>query len=74
MLQRVGPVCRSAIGSIAARCWPALPARLALQEESRSLPFGAVWDYYCESKGVPVGKAWLAEVWGYEKEVLLNRR
>jgi L-rhamnose isomerase len=48
--------------------------RLALQEEARSLPFGAVWDYYCESKGVPAGEAWLAEVKGYEKEVLRKRR
>ena len=48
-------------------------ARLALQEESKSLPFGAVWDYYCESKGVPVGEAWLAEVKGFEKRILLNR-
>jgi L-rhamnose isomerase len=47
--------------------------RLALQEESKSLPFGAVWDYYCESKGVPVGEAWLAEVKGYEKNVLSKR-
>ncbi len=45
-------------------------ARLALQEEARALPFGAVWDHYCESKGVPVGEAWLAEVKGYEKSVL----
>jgi L-rhamnose isomerase len=44
--------------------------RLALQEEARALPFGAVWDYYCESKGVPVGEAWLAEVKAYEKTVL----
>ena len=50
-----------------------LTARLALQEESKSLPFGAVWDYYCESKGVPVGEAWLAEVRNYEKDVLVNR-
>ena len=49
-------------------------ARLALQEEARSLPFGAVWVYYCETKGVPVGEAWLAEVRGYENNVLLNRR
>jgi len=49
-------------------------ARLALQEESKSLPFGAVWDYYCESKGVPVGEAWLAEVRKYEAKFLLNRR
>ena len=48
-------------------------ARLALQEESKSLPFGAVWDYYCETKGVPVGTAWLAEVKGFEKRILLNR-
>ncbi len=47
--------------------------RLALQEESKSLPFGAVWDFYCESKGVPVGEAWLAEVKGYEKNVLSKR-
>ena len=48
-------------------------ARLALQEEARSLPFGAVWDYYCETKGVPVGEAWLAEVKRYEKNVLSKR-
>jgi L-rhamnose isomerase len=48
--------------------------RLALQEEARALPFGAVWDYYCETKGIPVGEAWLAEVRKYEGEVLLNRR
>ena len=48
-------------------------ARLALQEEARALPFGAVWDYYCETKGVPVGEAWLAEVKWYEKNVLSKR-
>ena len=48
-------------------------ARLALQEEARALPFGAVWDYYCESKGVPVGEAWLVEVKAYEKNVLSKR-
>ena len=48
-------------------------ARLALQEESKSLPFGTVWDYYCETKGVPVGEAWLAEVKAYEMKVLSKR-
>ena len=48
--------------------------RLALQEEARTLPFGAVWDYYCASQGVPVGEAWLAEVQTYEKEVLSQRQ
>jgi L-rhamnose isomerase len=47
--------------------------RLALQEEAKSLPFGAVWDYYCESKSVPIGEAWLRDVQRYEKDVLLNR-
>jgi L-rhamnose isomerase len=49
-------------------------ARLALQEEARALPFGAVWDYYCESKAVPVGEAWLTEVKEHEKSVLSERR
>jgi len=48
-------------------------ARLILQEEVRSLPFGAVWDYYCESKSVPIGEAWLAEVKAYEITVLSKR-
>jgi L-rhamnose isomerase len=47
--------------------------RLALQEEAKTLPFGAVWDYYCESQGVPVGDAWLTEVKTYEKTVLSKR-
>src|SRR6202000_1140289 len=44
--------------------------RLALQEEIKSLPFGAVWDFYCESKNVPVGEDWLTEAKRYEREVL----
>ena len=47
--------------------------RLALQEESKSLPFGAVWDYYCDSKAVPVGETWLDEIRRYEKNVMFNR-
>jgi len=49
-------------------------SRLALQEEMKTLPFGAVWDYYCEKAGVPVGENWLAEVKQYEKEVLSQRK
>ncbi len=48
-------------------------ARLALQEEAKSLPFGAVWDYYCLQKDVPIGDAWLTEVKQYERDVLLKR-
>ena len=47
--------------------------RLALQEESKMLPVGAVWDHYCESQGVPAGAAWLAEVKRYENQVLSRR-
>jgi L-rhamnose isomerase len=49
-------------------------SRLALMEEAKTLPFGAVWDYYCESKGVPVGGAWLSEVKKYEGSVLSRRQ
>jgi L-rhamnose isomerase len=48
-------------------------ARLVLQEEAKTLPAGAVWDYYCEQKGVPVGDAWLSESKQYEKTVLAKR-
>jgi L-rhamnose isomerase len=47
--------------------------RLALQEEAKALPFGAVWDFYCESKGIPTGENWLAETKCYEKNVLSKR-
>jgi L-rhamnose isomerase len=48
-------------------------SRLALLEDAKTLPAGAVWDYYCEQKGVPVGPAWLDEVKAYEKNVLSKR-
>ncbi|RED77549.1 L-rhamnose isomerase [Cohnella phaseoli] len=47
--------------------------RLALTEEFKSYPFGAVWDYYCEKNGVPVREDWLGEVKAYEQDVLLKR-
>lgn len=49
-------------------------ARLALSEEAKTLPLGAVWDYYCRARNVPVGAAWLAEIKRYEHEVLSKRR
>lgn len=48
-------------------------SRLAIQEELKTLPVGAVWDYYCHRAEVPVGPAWLTEVKCYEKEVLSRR-
>jgi len=50
-----------------------LTARLALQEERRTLPVGAVWDYYCLKNGVPTRMDWLARVKQYESDVLLGR-
>ncbi len=48
-------------------------SRLALQEEMKTLPFGAVWDFYCHQAGVPAGESWLGEVKRHEKEVLSQR-
>ena len=47
--------------------------RLALLEELKGMPFGAVWDYYCQQQNVPVGMAYLAEIRSYEKLVLAHR-
>jgi L-rhamnose isomerase len=48
-------------------------ARLALLEELKAMPFGAVWDHYCRTQNVPPGRDWLAEVKAYEREVLSHR-
>lgn len=47
--------------------------RLALMEEFKTLPFGAVWDKYCEDMNVPAGIAWLEKVKEYEDKILLKR-
>ncbi len=47
--------------------------RLALLEELKTFPFGAVWDRYCETAGVPVGGSWLKEIRAYEHAVLSAR-
>ena len=48
-------------------------SRLALVEELKSYPFGAVWDYFCEKNNVPVREAWLSKVQDYESKVLASR-
>ncbi|EOR85042.1 L-rhamnose isomerase [Latilactobacillus sakei] len=50
-----------------------LTKRLAITEELKSYPFGAVWDEFCARQNVPVGTDWLADVDQYEKDVLLKR-
>ncbi len=47
--------------------------RLALLEESKSLPWNAVWDMFCMQSGVPVGEEFIAEIQQYEKEVTSKR-
>jgi len=47
--------------------------RLAMLEELKGMPFGAVWDTFCMQKGVPVGMAYMDEIKAYEAEVLSKR-
>ncbi len=48
-------------------------SRLALLEEMKTLPFGAVWNYYCLQNDVPPGIEWMEQVRTYERNVLLPR-
>ena len=48
-------------------------ALLVRQEEMKTLPFGEVWDAYCEKAGVPKDGEWLEEVRRYERDVLAKR-
>ncbi len=48
-------------------------ARLALLEEVKMLPVGAVWDYYCLKQGAVPGSAWLNDAAQYEKDILSKR-
>jgi len=48
-------------------------ARLGFLETLKSMPFGAIWNYYCDSMGVPNDMEWIDEVLKYEKEVTSKR-
>jgi L-rhamnose isomerase len=48
-------------------------SRLALLEDLKGLPFGAVWDYYCLRNGVPIGMDFMSEVKAYEVQELAAR-
>ncbi len=50
-----------------------LTTRLALMEEMKGMPWGAVWDEYCARQDVPVGSAWLTETKNYEADILAKR-
>ncbi|SHE71587.1 L-rhamnose isomerase [Dysgonomonas macrotermitis] len=47
--------------------------RLALLEETKGLPWNAVWDYFCFKNNIAVGEDYITEVQQYEKEVTSKR-
>jgi len=47
--------------------------RLALLEEAKSLPWNAVWDYFCLRNDIPIGEDYIVDIRKYEKEVTNNR-
>lgn len=47
--------------------------RLALSEELKTYPVGAIWDYYCLQNDMPTGTKWLDKVRRYEQQVLSER-
>ena len=47
--------------------------RLALLEEAKSLPFGAVFDYFNLKNNVPVGESFIPVIQAYEKDVTSKR-
>ena len=48
-------------------------SRLAYLEEIKTLPFGLVWNAYCDMQGVPAGDAWVPMMKKYEADVLSAR-
>ena len=47
--------------------------RLALLELLKTMPFGAIYDYYCMKNDVPVGQDYINEIMKYEKNILSKR-
>ena len=47
--------------------------RLALLEEAKTLPLGAVWNKFCKDQGVPSDRDWMTEIRGYEKSIQSKR-
>lgn len=47
--------------------------RLALLEEAKTLPLGAIWQEYCLRQGVPADASWISEVKSYEASILAKR-
>jgi L-rhamnose isomerase len=47
--------------------------RLCLREQLHTLPYGDVWEAFCESQGVPGEGKWLEEIRSYEQREFTNR-
>src|SRR5690554_160551 len=47
--------------------------RMAFLEELKSMPWHALYNYYCQQQDVPVGEAYIKEIQAYEKEVTSKR-
>ncbi len=47
--------------------------RLALLEEAKSLPWNAVWDYFCLKNDIAIGEDYIGEIQQYEKNVTSKR-
>lgn len=47
--------------------------KLMLMEEIKTLPFGDIWEHYCETEGVISGDKWYDEIKKYEQTVLVKR-
>jgi L-rhamnose isomerase len=48
--------------------------RLALLEEAKSLPWNAVWDYFCLTNNMAVGEDYIRDIQQYEKDVTSKRK
>ncbi len=48
--------------------------RMAYLEELKTMPWNAVYNYYCHKQGVPVGDEYIREIERYEDEVTSKRK
>lgn len=58
---------------IAAESSGDLGTRLALREDAKSLPWGAVWEEFCRRQNAPLDGEWISSAQAYEADVLALR-
>lgn len=47
--------------------------KLALMEESKAMPWSAVWNYFCLKNNVSAGEGYIKQIQDYEKNILSKR-